>query len=161
MCLTQGIYPSHFKTALLTPLVNKKPYLDKNDLKNYRPVSNLNYISKLLEKVVANQLKKHLGLNGLHNPRQSAYREGHSTESALLSVSNDIHLNFAKGESTALILLDLSAAFDTIDHSILLHRLSSCFGIGGRVIKWLRSYLNDRSQTFKLDNTFSDRKHVK
>ena len=146
--LSEGIFPQDFKKAIVLPLI-KKSSLPKNNLKNYRPVSNLNYISKLLEKVVANQLKTYLSVRNLHNPKQSAYREGHSTESALLSVGNDIRLNLAKGESTALVLLDLSAAFDTIDHTILLHRLSSCFGFGGKVIKWLTSYLKNVHKQLK------------
>ena len=82
----------------------------------------------------------------------------HVFPTALLSVGNDIHLNFAKGESTALLLLDLSAAFDTIDHNILLHQLSSCFGLGGIVIKWLTSYLTDRSQTVKIGDSLFEKK---
>jgi hypothetical protein len=84
---------------------------------------------------------------------QSAYREGHSTESALLSVGNGIHLDLAKGECTALVLLDLSAAFDTIDHSILINRLSSLFGIKETVLQRLQSYLTDGKQKVKIGNS--------
>lgn len=68
-----------------------------------------------------------------------AYRESHSTETALLS-GNDVHLNFVRGEATTLVMLDLSVAFDTIDHSILLHRLSTFIGLGGTVLNWLNSF---------------------
>ena len=73
-----------------------------------------------MQHVVASQLNDHVSLNGLENVRQSAYKLGHSTESALLSIKNDVHLAFAKGEATAVIFLDQSAAFDTIDHDTLL-----------------------------------------
>ena len=113
--------------AIVTPLI-KKSSLPPNDLKNYRPVSGLGFISKLVERVVVSQLNDHVNLNRLENVRQSAYKLGHSTESALLSIKNDVHLAFAKGEATAVVLLDQSAAFDTIDHDTLLDSLSSWFG---------------------------------
>jgi hypothetical protein len=93
-------------------------------------VSGLIYISKIIERVVASQLNTHLDSHRLANVWQSAYRSGHSTESALLCVKSDAHLSIARGDSSALILLDLSAAFDTIDHEILRKRLSSWFGLG-------------------------------
>ena len=76
-------------------------------------------MSKLVERVVAKQLMEHIDGNNLDNPHQSAYKPGHSTETALLSIKNDVHLS-SRGEPTALVLLDLSAAFDTIDHATLL-----------------------------------------
>ena len=96
---------------------------------------------KLFECVVASQLSDHVSLNGLENVRQSAYKLGHSTDSALLSIKTDVHLAFARGEATAVILLDQSAAFDTIDHDILLDSITSCFGVCGIVLDWFKSYL--------------------
>ena len=87
-------------------------------------------------------MNDHVSLNGLENVRQSAYKLGHSTESALLSIKNDVHLAFAKGEATAVVLLDQSAAFDTIDHDTLLNSLSSWFGVSGVVLDWFKSYLS-------------------
>ena len=116
--LEQGKCPIFFKQAHVTPIL-KESFLDKDVFKNYRPVSNLNFISKILEWVVAVQLQTHLDEAGLMTAFQSAYRKHHSTESAL-NIHNDILLNMAKGSVTALTLLDLSAAFDTIDHTILL-----------------------------------------
>ena len=107
----------------------QKPSSDKEVFKNYRPVSNLNIISKILERVVAVQLQTHLDEAGLMTAFQSAYRKHHSTESALLNIQNDILLNMAKGSVTALTLLDLSTAFDTIDHTILVDRLNVYYGI--------------------------------
>ena len=91
---------------------------------NYRPVSNLSFISKILEKVVAARLLSHMESNSMSNKLQSAYKKFHSTESALLKVENDVLLNMEKGRVTTLTLLDLSAAFDTIDHLTLISLLS-------------------------------------
>ena len=101
--LEQGKCPNFFKQAHVTPIL-KKPPLDKEVFKNYRPVSNLNFISKILERVVAVQLQTHLDEVGLMTALQSAYRKHHSTESTLLNIQNDILLNMAKGSVTALTL---------------------------------------------------------
>ena len=124
-------FPQNFKEAYVRPLL-KKTYLPKNELKNYRPVSNLSFISKILEKMVANRLQAHIKNNYLCNPLQSAYRKHHSTESALMKVHNDIIISMDKGEVTALTLFDLSAAFYTIDHATLPDRLSDWYGISGQ-----------------------------
>ena len=157
--LSEGVVPDEFKKAIVTPLI-KKSSLPPNDLKNYRPVSGLGFISKLVERVVASQLNDHVSLNGLENVRQSAYKLGHSTESALLSIKNDVHLAFAKGEATAVVLLDQSAAFDTIDHDTLLNSLSSWFGVSGVVLDWFKSYLSDRVQCIKIGSILSDAKKL-
>ena len=120
--MESSTFPQNFKEAHVRPLL-KKTYLSKK-LKKYRPVPNLSFISKILEKIVANRLQAHIKNNHLSNPLQSAYRKHHSTESALLKVHNDIIISMDKGEVTAITLLDLSAAFDTIDHATLTDRLS-------------------------------------
>ena len=107
---------------MVRPLL-KKPSLDIEVLKNYRPVSNLPFISKVLEKVVATRLDRHLESNILHDSRQSAYRSGHSTETALLRVHHDIAAALDNNCHAVLVMLDLSAAFDVIDHPILLRRI--------------------------------------
>ena len=146
----EGCVPDGFKTAVVSPL--KKATLPAHDFKNYRPVSGISFISKLVEQVVA----KHIHVHNLDNPYQSAYKTGHSTETALLSIKNEVHLSLSRGELSALILLDLSAAFDTIDHSTLLHCLQTWFGIGGSVLKWFTSYLPERYQSIKIGSTLSD-----
>ena len=115
-------FPQNFKGAHV-PLKKTSP--PKNELKNYRPVSNLSFISKISEKIVANRLQAHIKNNYLSKPLQLVYRKHHSTESALLKVHNDIIISMDKGEVTALTLLDLPAAFDTIDHAKLIDRLSA------------------------------------
>ena len=152
--LEQGKCPYFFKQAHVTPIL-KKPSLDKEVFKNYRPVSNLNFISKILERVVAIQLQTNLDEAGLMTAFQSAYRKHHSTKSDLLNIQNDILLNMAKGSVTALTLLDLSTAFDTIDHTILLDRLNVYYGISELVLGWFKSYLLGRSHSVKVGSTLS------
>ena len=130
LSLSEGIFPSLFKQALVQPLL-KKQSLSTDDLNNFRPISNLIFISKILEKVVASRIQSHLSSNSLSSSFQSAYRIFHSTETTLLKIHNDLILAMDRGEVTSLILLDLSAAFDTVDHSILLTRLQNWFGLDG------------------------------
>ena len=110
--------------AYIRPLI-KKFGLDKEELKNFRPIANLKFIGKMIERVVSDRLTSIITEHSLHDPFQSAYRTNHSIETALLRVNNDILSAMDKGKITALILLDLSAAFDTVDHGILLHRLET------------------------------------
>ena len=153
--LAQGTCPNFFKQAHVTPIL-KKSSLDKEVFKNYKPVSNLNFISKILERVVAAQLQTHLDEASLMTAFQSAYRKHHSTESALLNIHNDILLNMAKGSVTALTLLDLSAVFNTIDHTILLDRLNGYYGISELALGWFKSYLSGGTHSVKVGSTLSN-----
>ena len=152
--LKQGKCPNFFKQAHVTPIL-KKPSLDKEVFKNYRPVSNLNFLSKILERVVAVQLQTHLDEAGLMTAFQSTYRKHRSTESALLNIQNNILLNMAKGSVTTLTLLDLFVAFDTIDHTILLDRLNVYYGISELALGWFKSYLSGRTHSVKVGSTLS------
>ena len=152
--LLNGVVPKQLKHALITPVLKKKS-LDPDVLGNYRPISNLPFLSKVLEKVVANQLHGYLELNGLFSKMQSAYRRRYSTETALLRVQSDILLALDEGCEIILVLLDFSAAFDTIDHSILLSRLRGRFGITDMVLSWLTSYLSLRSVSVCIGSTSS------
>jgi hypothetical protein len=142
--LSSGQFPDSFKHAIVIPLL-KKHNMNKTELKNYRPVSNLPFLSKLLERIVQNQLQSHLNVHGLMPSTQSAYRAYHSTETALLKICNDILLAADEGDVKALCMLDLTAAFDTVDHDVLLSKLQQMFGISGMVLTWLKSYLMNRT----------------
>ena len=146
--------PKSLKTAHIRPLL-KKTGLDSDILKNYRPVSNLTFISKVIEKVISGRLNEHLINNSLFDPLQSAYRDKHSTETALFKVQNDILSALDAGSSAILLMLDLSAAFDTIDHNILLSRLCNVYGITGNALDWFRSYLTGRIQHVVIEDCIS------
>ena len=147
--------PKSMKSAIVTPLL-KKSTLDPDILKNYRPVSNLSYISKLLERVVAGRLTDYMTENNLHEHLQSAYKPGHSTETALVKVQNDILTSIDQHGVVILVMLDLSAAFDTIDHDILFSRMENTLGITGQALAWFKSYLSGRTLRIKIDKSFSE-----
>ena len=148
--------PSELKKAIVKPLI-KKSSLDKENLKNFRPVSNLPFIGKIIEKIAVTQLDKHLTDYNLHEPLQSAYQANHSTETALLKVTNDILLALDNRKCAYLVLLDLSAAFDTIDHQVFLARLEQENGITGNALDWMESYLTGRQQHITINGTMSDK----
>ena len=125
--------------------------------KNFCPISNLQFVSKLVERTAADQLQSHLVKNNLFPTLQSAYRPNHSTETALLKIKNDILMNMDKQHAMLLILLDLSATFDTVDHQILLNRLRTEFGVSGKALDWFASYLSNRSRKVSVDGVLPDR----
>ena len=144
--LSSSIIPHCFKHALVKPLL-KKASLDPNCLKHYWPVSNLPFLSKVLEHIVLKQFLQHLQFHSLLEPLQSAYQKCHSTETALLRIVSDLLQASDRGCVSILSLLDLSAAFDTTDHNILIARLRSTFGCSGMVLEWFISYLSCRTQS--------------
>ena len=124
-------------------------------MNNYRPVSYLCFIAKLLEKLVLSHISSYLNSHNLCNTCQSSHRPGHSTETALLKVVNDLFLSLYKGSISVLALLDFSSAFDTSDHSILVHRLHTDFGFTDSVLQWFSSSLTNRTQYVSLSNRCS------
>ena len=153
------MFPFTFLVCPSLPFVEKKKKttLNREDMKNHRPVSNLSFLSQILEKVVASRLNSHTNSSPTSNNYQSAYRKFHSTQTALLQICNDILSSMDDGRVTALTLLDLSTAFDTIDHTILLRRLGDWFGVSGKALGWLKSYLTGRSKRIKIGNCLSSR----
>ena len=149
-----GLVAEEWRKALVLPTL-KKCGLDIA-YKNFRPVSNLPYVSKLSERAAADQLIDHMTINGLHLELQSAYKKHHSTESALLKVKNDILLNMDAQKVTLVALLDLSAAFDTVRHDILLDRLRSRLRVTDQALNWFTSYLSDRTQRVAGNGGLSD-----
>ena len=155
LCLTSGIFPQSCKSSIVLPLI-KKPGLDQEILKNYRPVSNLSFLSKVIEKVISVRILKHIKANGIIDNFQSAYKSGHSCETALIRVYNDIVTTIGKGNGSGLVLLDLSAAFDTIDHENLFNHLEKYVGISGNALKLIKSYFSGRTQRVMIDGILSD-----
>ena len=139
----------------------KKSSLDHELYANFRPVSNLRLLTKVTEKVVATRLIAYLQNNNLFEPFQSAYKQFHSCETALVWVQNDILRAVDNNCCVVLLLLDSSAAFDTVDHTILLNRMSSKFGIKGQVRNWFQSYLNKRTQFVLINGTRSSVHSIK
>ena len=152
--MSSGRVPSAFKKAIVFPLL-KKTNLDPLDPASYRPVSNLPYLSKLLEKAVYAQLERHLVTYDLLPASQSAYRKMHSTETSLLKLNNDILSAINNGRSTLLVTLDISSAFDTVNHQMLLQRYADLFGLDGIVLSWFASYLSHRSQAVQVGSHLS------
>lgn len=152
--LKSEIFPEALKEARIVPLL-KNSSLNQNELKNYRPVANLPFIGKLIERVVVTQIQDYLNTNNLHARTQSAYRKCFSTETALLRVTNDLMRNLDDGVTTVMVLLDYSAAFDTISHEKLFGNLQTWYGIHGGIITWLKSYLLNRVQFVDIKGSFS------
>jgi hypothetical protein len=151
--LNPGIVPTCFKGAILIPLL-KSSTMDPEVLKSYRPVSNLPFLSKILETIVASQLLPQLEKNlGCH---QSAYRRNYGVETALCHVSSSILEQLDQGNDVYMVFIDLSAAFDTINHKLILNTLYYNFGIRGVVLRWINSYLSNRYFEVKMGNSVSD-----
>ena len=140
---SEGIVPKSWKSAPVTSLL-KKPSLDHNVASSYRPISNLPVLSKLSERLVLSRVMSYLNNSNLLPTNQSAYRRHHSTETAVTKVYSDILGAADDGKLSLFLLLDLSAAFDLVDHSILLKRLESTYGFDGLTLEWFQNYLSDR-----------------
>ena len=153
--MVAGHFPHEFKHAYITPIV-KKAGLDSADVGSYRPIANLSVLSKLFERVVARQLRNYLHINNLLPTFQSGFRPGHSTETAILRVLSDILAAVDRGDFAVLVLLDLSTAFNTVDHDILLERLQRTFGFNGNVLRWMASYLTGRSECVRRGSSCSE-----
>ena len=161
VCNVPSIIPLPYLSLVIPNCPLKKANADPDLFQNFRPVSNLKFVSKLIEKAVFTQLNEYLVKNELHEVFQSAYKSFHSTETSLLRVQNDMLQSLDKKELVILVLLDLSAAFDIIGHDILLSRLEERFGVSGNVLLWFKSYLSSRSQYVNTNGTYSSTYDVK
>ena len=153
--LEQGSMDS-LKNAVLIPLIKElDAYIDADNKKNYRPVSNLLFVGKLIERVISKQLKQHMSINNLHTHSQFGYKKGHSTETLLLNLMDELYSACDQQIPSILMLLDLSAAFDTVDQDKLLSILETEIGIEGTALKWFNSFLKGRMQKVKINNEYS------
>ena len=150
----EGKFPSNFTRARVTPIL-KKDGLDPEIPSNYRPISNLNTLSKILERLFLSRLKRRFNDTGRTNTYQSAYKQFHNTETAVLKILDDIYAAVDDKIVTCLAALDLSAAFDTLEHETLLARLRNSYGLDGTALSWITTYLRDRSQWIKYDDVVS------
>ena len=157
LSFSQAIFPASFKTAQVRP---KKGNLDPTIPSNYRPISNLSTISKIIERLVHSRITSHVSSSPNFNPFQSAYRKHHSTETTLLRITDSLRNICATGHAAVLVSLDLSAAFDSLDHNILIDILNRHFNISELALSWFCSYLSQRSQFVKMDNFFSSLKSL-
>ena len=152
--LQDGKFPDKLKNAAVRPLLKKANLLLED--KNYQPVSNLSHLGKLIERAACDQLVEFGTRTGNIEQNQSAYRVRHSTESALLKVKSDLLHAMDNQEVTCLVLLDLSVAFDTVGHDLLLNRLHFRYVFDGTILNWISRYLRSRTQQVLIgDNTFS------
>ena len=159
MSLQSAYMPATLKKAMIKPKL-KKDNLDSEDYPNFRPISNLKVVSKIFEKAVFCQFIDYLHDNDLEESFQSTYKCFHSTETALLKVQNDILCEIGNQKCVVLLLLDMSAAFDTIDHELLLERMSKCYGVKGNALKWFWSYIQDWKQFVMIDRIKSKVKEL-
>lgn len=153
--LQSGCFPEQLKAAVIHPHL-KKPGLDSDMLNSYRPVSNLSFLSKIIEKCVHIQLTEYITKNRLFPELQSGYRKDHSCETAVIKIHNDVLIAMDKQSHVCLMLIDLSAAFDTVNHEYLLKRLQNVYQLKGIIIEWIRSYLSGRSFKVSVNGSYSD-----
>ena len=138
LCFSSGDFPASCRSAIISPLI-KKQGLDYENLKNYRPIANRHLFNFFIEKAIATQIHSHLINNDIVDNFQSAYQTGHSCETALLRVYNDLVTTIGRGNGAMPVLLDLSAAFDTIDHDNLFCILKKYVGICDNALKLIKS----------------------
>jgi Reverse transcriptase (RNA-dependent DNA polymerase) len=144
----QAVCRQHRNMQLCQPGARSR--LNADDLSYLQPSSNLSFISKIIERAVASRFTTCCNQHNLLPSRQSAYRQDYSTETAVTIIHNDIVRSLDQRRLTALLLLDLSAAFDTVDHRCRLNVLKQRFAVDGSALEWFRSYLSDRTQTFTV-----------
>ena len=143
------------KSSVIDPLI-KKAGLDVDTKKNYRPVNNLVFFSKLTERIVTRRLEEHMTRNCLNEHTQFAYKKHHNTEMMMVGIFDEVLKGFDENKATIIVFLDLSAAFDTIDIDKLIEILHEELGIDGVALQWFRSFLSGRTQRVKIANQYSE-----
>jgi len=156
LSISTGTVPEKLKTAKVIPIYKKN---DAAVFSNYRPVSLLPCFSKILERLVFNRCIDHIDTNKILNDKQFGFRSNHSTDMAIIQLADKINTAVERNETTIGIFLDLSKAFDTIDHNILLHKLEY-YGFRGIVLDWFKNYLSNRKQFVSYNTCESELKDV-
>ena len=152
LCISQGYFPIELKSGCITPTYKKGEH---SNIENYRPVCSLSQFSKIFEKVVFSQMYEYLTENNILFKSQHGFRSNHSTETAAIEFIDHIKSEISLKHTPISIFLDLSRAFDTVDHNILLKKLAH-YGFTGSELKWFESYLSNRSQYVIWDGAKSD-----
>ena len=147
-----GIFPADWKLARVSPIFKKG---DKTDMNNYRPISVISAVAKIFEKAIYDQLYEYLNENSLLSNCQSGFRSLHSTLTALIEATNDWSINIDRGNLNGVVFIDLKKAFDTIDHEIILRKLT-CYGFDTHTLKWFESYLSSRYQKCNVNGHLSN-----
>ena len=158
-CISSGEFPENLKKTIIQPVL-KDFNLDQECYNHFRPLNSLPFSSKIVEKVIHLQLNYYIETNKLYPQYQSAYREHHSCETALLKMTDEIQLAISNKQSTCLLMLDSSAAFDTVDQSILLNKLERNFNIRGGALKLIKSYFTKRTFCVKINDAMSTPKDL-
>ena len=153
LSIVTGVFPEEWKCSKVIPLFKQG---ERADMNNYRPISVIPVVAKVFERIIYDQLYAYLSENNMIAAHQSGFRSLHSTVTALLEASNNWAYNIDKGNVNAVVFLDLKKAFDTVDHDILLSKLSS-YGIHGNSLNWFRSYLDNRQQKCFINGSLSDK----
>ena len=156
--LEQGVFPDSWKIAIIRPLL-KKLGLDLIT-SNYGPVSNLPFLSKVLEKIVLARYNNHCDRHNLIPSFQSAYRPKHSYETLMVKLVNDLLWSMERKEANEVVVIDLSDSFDMVDHTILIDLLHESFGIGDKALRWFQSYLDNRYCKVNIGKDYSERKSL-
>ncbi len=144
-------FPSEWKAARVIPVFKKG---QRTMLDNYRPISILPVVSKLIERILYNQLSKYLEKESILSEYQFGFRSSHSTTTTLLDCSNEWYVNMDRGQYNLVVFLDIKKAFDTVNHDILLKKLEM-YGLGDSALALLRNYLTDRTQNCQLQDMLS------
>ena len=147
-----GIFPADCKLARVSPIFKKG---DKTDMNNYRPISVISAVAKIFEKAIYDQLQEYLNENSLLSNCQSGFRSLHSTLTALIEATNDWSINIDRGNLNGVVFIDLKKAFDTIDHEIILRKLT-CYGFDTHTLKWFESYLSNRYHKCNVNGHLSN-----